>query len=75
MCDSISNGKPGNKAIWIDGGIHAREWISPAAVTYILNYLVEEWDDQPDYIKNVNWYAAEFLTSISSEASISEWYF
>lgn len=52
----ISNGNSGNKAIWIDGGIHAREWISPASVTYVVNDLVENWDNQPDYIKNVNWY-------------------
>lgn len=37
----ISNGKAGVPALWIDGGIHAREWISPAAVTYIIDYLVE----------------------------------
>lgn len=56
VCGSISNGNPKNRAIWIDGGIHAREWISPASVTYVLNNLVEEWDDQPSYIKNLNWY-------------------
>ncbi|XP_012230102.1 carboxypeptidase B isoform X2 [Linepithema humile] len=37
----ISNGKPNAPALWIDGGIHAREWISPAAVTYVIDYLVE----------------------------------
>ena len=35
----IKIGKPSSDgsakpAIWIDGGIHAREWISPAAVEY-----------------------------------------
>ena len=31
-------GSPANKnAVLIDGGFHAREWISPAIVTYILN--------------------------------------
>ncbi|XP_048508741.1 carboxypeptidase B-like isoform X1 [Athalia rosae] len=46
----ISNGKPRAPALWIDGGIHAREWISPAAVTYIINYLVENSEElEEDY--------------------------
>ena len=28
-------------AVWIDGGIHAREWISPATVLYFIHQLVE----------------------------------
>ncbi|KZS15411.1 Carboxypeptidase B [Daphnia magna] len=28
-------------AIWIDGGIHAREWITPAVATYFIQQLVE----------------------------------
>lgn len=52
----ISNGNSNNKAIWIDGGIHAREWISPATATYIINELVEDWDDLPEYIQNIDWY-------------------
>ncbi|XP_012140434.1 carboxypeptidase B isoform X2 [Megachile rotundata] len=46
----ISNGKPNAPALWIDGGIHAREWISPAAVTYVINHLVENSEDlEADY--------------------------
>jgi murein tripeptide amidase MpaA len=52
----ISNGNPTNKAIWLDGGIHAREWISPATVTYIVNQFVEQWEDQPKFIQNIDWY-------------------
>lgn len=52
----ISNGNVNNKAIWIDGGIHAREWISPASVTYIIDELVENWEDQPEYIRKIDWY-------------------
>lgn len=56
ISNRISNGNAKNKAIWIDGGIHAREWISPASVTYIVNDLVENWDEQPQHIRNINWY-------------------
>eukprot|EP00116_Pleurobrachia_bachei_P006198 sb/3466460/ len=34
---SNSDSKP---LLWIDGGIHAREWISPATVMYIIDALV-----------------------------------
>ncbi|XP_011198323.2 carboxypeptidase B [Bactrocera dorsalis] len=44
------------KKIWIDGGIHAREWISPATVTFILYQLMIKWEEQPDYIKQRTWY-------------------
>ncbi|KAF2892788.1 hypothetical protein ILUMI_13386 [Ignelater luminosus] len=30
----------GKKGIFMEGGIHAREWISPATVTYMLNELL-----------------------------------
>lgn len=36
--------KEGNKAVFIEGGIHAREWIAPATVTYILNELLTSED-------------------------------
>ncbi|XP_055684650.1 carboxypeptidase B-like isoform X1 [Lutzomyia longipalpis] len=52
----ISNGGINNKAVWIDGGIHAREWISPATVTYIIDQLVENREDQPQYVKEIDWY-------------------
>lgn len=29
-------------AIWLDGGIHAREWVSPATVMYIIDALLGE---------------------------------
>uniref|UniRef100_W8BHB0 Carboxypeptidase A4 n=1 Tax=Ceratitis capitata TaxID=7213 RepID=W8BHB0_CERCA len=44
------------KKIWIDGGIHAREWISPATVTFIVYQILSKWESQPAYIKQRTWY-------------------
>ncbi|CAK1555706.1 unnamed protein product [Leptosia nina] len=52
----ISNGQPSNRAVFIDGGIHAREWISPATVTYFINRFAENFQDEDDDIKNIDWY-------------------
>jgi len=41
----IASSAPGPKNIvWFDGGIHAREWISPATVTYMLNAILEGYE-------------------------------
>ncbi|XP_038222553.1 zinc carboxypeptidase A 1-like isoform X2 [Zerene cesonia] len=52
----ISNGQKTNKAVFIDGGIHAREWISPATVTFLINQIAENFDEESDEIKNIDWY-------------------
>lgn len=55
----------GNKsAIWIDGGIHAREWISPATVTWMLKELVENEEAHMDLLENADWY---FLVSANPD--------
>lgn len=56
FCRISSGSSSSRKAIWIDGGIHVREWISPAVVTYIANDLVVNWSNQPAHIRNVTWY-------------------
>ncbi|XP_039756453.1 carboxypeptidase B-like [Pararge aegeria] len=52
----ISDGNPNNKAVFIDGGIHAREWISPATVTYFINQIAENFDEESDDMKQIDWY-------------------
>lgn len=49
--------KEGNPGIFIEGGIHAREWISPAVVTYILNELILSDDPRVRYMaESYDWY-------------------
>lgn len=46
-----------NTAVFIEGGIHAREWISPATTTFILNQLLTSNDTQIQYIaQNWDWF-------------------
>ncbi|GJQ71036.1 hypothetical protein Trydic_g946 [Trypoxylus dichotomus] len=46
-----TEGKP---TIFIEGGIHAREWIAPAVVLYIIQQLVENPDNRA-LVENANW--------------------
>lgn len=54
-----SNPNASNPVILIDGGIHAREWIAPATVLYILQQLVEE--SNSDLLSGVDWYLLPVL--------------
>lgn len=49
--------KANNPGIFIEGGIHAREWISPATVMYILHQLLTSKDpDVRDLAESNDWY-------------------
>ncbi|KAF5272917.1 hypothetical protein FQR65_LT04846 [Abscondita terminalis] len=49
--------KPGNKIVFLEGGIHAREWIAPATVTYILNELLTSTDPRVRAVaESRDWY-------------------
>jgi len=52
----ISSGNPNAKSFWIDGGIHAREWIAPAVATYIINEFVENRDQYTSILDNMDFY-------------------
>ena len=57
----ISSGNVGNKAIFVDGAIHAREWISPAFTTWLINELVVNYANHKDLVDNVDWYCTIIL--------------
>merc|ERR1712080_452410 len=53
----VCRGGCGNKpALWFDGGIHAREWVSPAVTTYMAMELLENDSAHPDLTQNTDWY-------------------
>ncbi|XP_070386789.1 carboxypeptidase A1-like [Dermacentor albipictus] len=54
-----SGGNSSRPAIWIDSGIHAREWISTASALYIIDRLLKNYNDSDDVTKLVDtfdWY-------------------
>ena len=44
-------------AMWIDGGMHAREWITSATFTYMMKELVENGQNYPaKIVDQLDWY-------------------
>jgi len=57
------NGKK-KPSIWIDGGIHAREWIGVSTVTFMLNKLVTGYATDAkikNFVDKANWYIVPVL--------------
>lgn len=49
--------KPNNPGVFIEGGIHAREWITPAVVMYITHQILKSKDaDIRDMAESYDWY-------------------
>uniref|UniRef100_A0A914UYZ3 Peptidase M14 carboxypeptidase A domain-containing protein n=1 Tax=Plectus sambesii TaxID=2011161 RepID=A0A914UYZ3_9BILA len=47
------------RVVWIDGGIHAREWASIHTALYFINELVGKYGSDPDithYVNSLNFY-------------------
>lgn len=54
LCKGGCGTKP---AVWLDGGIHAREWIATAVTTYALNQLISNPQNMYDkLLDNLDWY-------------------
>jgi len=57
-------------SVWLEAGIHAREWIAPAVATFIVRELVEDYAEHPDYLDKINWY---FLPSANPDGYQYSW--
>ncbi|XP_001654133.2 carboxypeptidase B [Aedes aegypti] len=49
------NKKPGNAVVFLDAGIHAREWIAPATALYAIEQLVEHSSENQEVLSNLTW--------------------
>lgn len=49
------DGRANKKVVFMDGGFHAREWISPAAVLYVIDQLVEQFDQYAYLLEDYDW--------------------
>merc|ERR1712168_846214 len=59
----ISSGKA-KLSVWIDGGIHAREWLSQATVMYVLDKLIKGYGSNSEITKMIekfDWYITPVL--------------
>jgi len=65
----VSTGGSGKAAIWMDGNIHAREWISPAVTTYIMNELITKSADHKDLLDKFDFYFAPSINPDGYEFS------
>ena len=53
VCRGGCGSKP---AMWLDSGVHAREWISPATLTWILREIVENDAAHPRFTEQLDWW-------------------
>merc|ERR1712241_377170 len=67
---AIEKAGAGAPNIWLEAGIHAREWIAPAVATFIVRELVEDYSEHPDYLDKINWY---FIPSANPDGYAYSW--
>jgi len=67
------DGKPKN-AVWLDGGIHAREWMSPATIVYVINELTSKYGSDTEItqlVDGLDWFVSPSINPDGYEFSRS----
>lgn len=67
---SNNDGNETKPAIFIDAGIHAREWISITTALFIIQQLLK--DDNKHLYKNIDWYIFPSMNPDGYEFSHNE---
>jgi len=60
-------------SIWIDGGIHAREWLSPAVVAYFIGRLTRDYASDARIrrlVDSVDWY---LMPVVNADGYVYTW--
>uniref|UniRef100_A0A034W5T7 Zinc carboxypeptidase A 1 n=1 Tax=Bactrocera dorsalis TaxID=27457 RepID=A0A034W5T7_BACDO len=63
--DGVAN----KNVILMDAGIHAREWIAPAAALYVIQQLVENYEQNSRLLTNYDWIIVPLLNPDGYEYS------
>eukprot|EP00092_Neocalanus_flemingeri_P013120 GFUD01014138.1.p1 GENE.GFUD01014138.1~~GFUD01014138.1.p1 ORF type:complete len:338 (+),score=102.31 GFUD01014138.1:97-1110(+) len=65
----VGLGESNTTTVWLDGGVHAREWISPAAASYVLAELVINSMDYTSLLTNFTVYVMPVMNPDGYEYS------
>jgi len=60
-------------ALWFDGGIHAREWISTATVIYMLGHIVSDHATDPDIKALLDQFDIYVLPLLNPDGYVYTW--
>ncbi|KAI5642067.1 zinc carboxypeptidase domain-containing protein [Phthorimaea operculella] len=52
----ITNSNASNSGVWLDGCMHAREWITVPVVTFIANHIARNFNNLPKFLTNKDWF-------------------
>jgi predicted deacylase len=68
----ITKAGAGKPNVFVEAGIHAREWIANAVATYTIRELVEKDADHPQYLNNFNFHIIPMANPDGYEFSRSD---
>jgi carboxypeptidase A2 len=61
------------RAIWIDSAIHAREWLAPATILRIMDYMTSQYGSDPDVTSMIDAYDWYFVPIMNPDGYVYSW--